>query len=63
MRPTGSEPARVGIVVEAAGGLSKLFLQAPVFVRPGPDGYGLESTFADQPRNAGVPVSRSRRSR
>ena len=56
MKPTGSEPARVGIVVEAAGGLSKLFLQAPVYVRPGPDGYGLESTFADQPRTAGVPV-------
>jgi hypothetical protein len=56
MKPTGDEPARIGIVVEAAGGLSKLFLQAPVYVRPGPDGYGLESTFADQPRNAGVPV-------
>ncbi len=56
MKPTGDEPARVGIVVEAAGGLSTLFLQAPVYVRAGPDGYGLESTFADQPRNAGVPV-------
>ena len=56
MRPTGDEPARLGIVVEAAAGLSKLFLQAPVYVRPGPDGYGLESTFADQPRDAGVPV-------
>jgi hypothetical protein len=56
MKPTGDEPARLGIVVEAAGGLSKLFLQAPVYIRPGADGYGLESTFADQPRNAGVPV-------
>ena len=56
MRPTGNEPARVGIVVEAGGGLSKIFLQAPVYVRPGADGYGLESTFADQPRTAGVPV-------
>jgi hypothetical protein len=56
LKPTGDEPARVGIVVDAAGGLQKLFLQAPVYVRPGPDGYGLESTFADQPRNAGVPV-------
>ena len=37
--------------------LSKIFLQAPVFVRPGPDGYGLESTFADQPRTAGgIPI-------
>ena len=62
MRPTGDEPARVGIVVKAAGGISKLFLQAPVFVRPGPDGYGLESTFADQPRTAGS-RSRSPRSR
>lgn len=50
LTPTGSEPARVGIVVNA--GLSKIFLQAPVFVRPGPDGYGLESTFADQPRSS-----------
>ena len=57
LRPTGDEPARVGIVVEAAGGLSKIFLQAPVYVRPGADGYGLESTFADQPRDAdGIPI-------
>ena len=56
MKPTGDEPARLGIVVDAAGGLSKIFLQAPVYVRPGADGYGLESTFADQPRTAGVPL-------
>ena len=56
MKPTGDEPARLGIVVDAAMGLQKLFLQAPVYIRPGADGYGLESTFADQPRNAGVPV-------
>jgi hypothetical protein len=56
MKPTGDEPARVGIVVNAAGNLAKIFLQAPVYVRPGADGYGLESTFADQPRNAGVPL-------
>jgi hypothetical protein len=57
LRPTGDEPARVGIVVEAAGGLSKIFLQAPVFIRPGADGYGLESTFADQPRDSGgIPI-------
>jgi hypothetical protein len=53
LAPTGDEPARVGIVVQGGGGLSKIFLQAPVFVRPGPDGYGLESTFADQPNNTG----------
>ena len=52
LRPAGDEPARLGIVVEAGGGLSKIFLQAPVYVRPGADGYGLESTFADQPRDA-----------
>jgi hypothetical protein len=58
LRPTGDEPARLGIVVEAAGGLGEpLFLQAPVYIRPGGDGYGLESTFADQPnRAAGVPI-------
>ena len=57
LRPTGDEPARVGIVVEAAGGLSKIFLQSPVYIRPGADGYGLESTFADQPRDSGgVPI-------
>jgi hypothetical protein len=57
LRPTGDEPARVGIVVEAAGGLSKIFLQAPVYIRPGGDGYGLESTFANQPRDAdGIPI-------
>jgi hypothetical protein len=57
LRPTGDEPARLGIVVEAAGGLSQIFLQAPVYVRAGADGYGLESTFADQPRDAdGIPI-------
>jgi hypothetical protein len=57
LTPTGDEPARVGIVVEALGGLSKIFLQAPVYIRPGPDGYGLESTFADQPRESnGIPI-------
>jgi hypothetical protein len=56
LMPTGDEPARVGVVVEAAGGLEKIFLQSPVYIRPGSDGYGLESTFADQPRNAGVDI-------
>ena len=56
LTPTGDEPARVGVVVDAALGLSKIFLQSPVYIRPGPDGYGLESTFADQPRNAGVDI-------
>jgi hypothetical protein len=56
LTPTGDEPARVGVVVEAALGLSKIFLQSPVYIRPGPDGYGLESMFADQPRTAGVDI-------
>ena len=57
LRPAGSEPARLGFVLEAVGGLSKIFLQAPVALRNGPDGYGLESTFADQPReSAGLNV-------
>src|SRR6185295_19288136 len=57
LKPTGDEPARVGIVVQAAGGLSKIFLQSPVYIRPGADGYGLESTFADQPRDSGgIPI-------
>jgi hypothetical protein len=50
--PAGSEPARLGLVLAAIGGLSKIFLQAPVELRPGPDGYALESTFADQPRES-----------
>jgi len=60
LAPTGDEPARVGIVVQAGMigplTLSKIFLQSPVYIRPGPDGYGLESTFADQPRTAGVDI-------
>ena len=60
LAPTGDEPARVGVVVQAGAvgplSLSKIFLQSPVYIRPGPDGYGLESTFADQPRNAGVDI-------
>ena len=57
LRPTGSEPARIGMVLEAVEGLSKIFLQAPAFLRPGPDGYALETTFADQPRtSAGLNV-------
>src|SRR4029434_10186219 len=57
LAPTGDEPARAGVVVNAAGGLSKIFLQAPVYIRPGADGYGLESTFADQPhQSGGMPI-------
>jgi hypothetical protein len=54
LTPAGDEPARVGLVLAPAGPLVKTFLQAPVYLRPGPDGYGLESTFADQPRTLGL---------
>jgi hypothetical protein len=61
LRPTGTEPARIGLVVAAVAvgdmTLSKIFLQSPVYIRPGADGYGLESTFADQPRKSnGIPI-------
>jgi hypothetical protein len=61
LRPTGTEPARIGLVVAAVAvgdiTLSKIFLQSPVYIRPGADGYGLESTFADQPRSSnGIPI-------
>jgi hypothetical protein len=58
LRPTGSEPVRLGIVVRPPVG-DKQFLQARVHLRPGEGGYGLETTFADMPRTvtlAGVPV-------
>lgn len=60
LAPTGDEPARIGVVVEAAGGIEKIFLQSAVYIRPGADGYGLESTFADQPRSAGLPIQITR---
>ena len=51
LRPTGGEPARLGLELDAAG--NKTYLEAPVVLRPGPDGVGLETLFADQPRDAG----------
>jgi hypothetical protein len=51
LRPTGGEPARLGLELDAAG--NKAYLEAPVALRPGPDGIGLETLFADQPRDAG----------
>jgi hypothetical protein len=53
LTPTGGEPARLGLVLEAVGGLQKTYLEAPVVLRPGADGVGLETLFADQPRDAG----------
>jgi hypothetical protein len=52
LRPTGGEPARLGLVLRPAAG-DKVFLESPIELKPGPDGYGLESTFRDQPRTAG----------
>jgi hypothetical protein len=53
LTPTGGEPARLGLVLEAVGGLVKTYLEAPVALRRGADGIGLETLFADQPRDAG----------
>jgi hypothetical protein len=53
LRPAGQEPARVGLVLRPSIG-EKVFLEAPIFLKPGADGYGLESTFADQPRKNGA---------
>jgi hypothetical protein len=51
LKPTGGEPARLGLELDAAG--NKTYLEAPVHLRPGADGIGLETLFADQPRDAG----------
>ena len=56
LRPKGSEPARIGLALQALGGLSKTYLEAPANLRPGPDGIGLETLFADQPRDAGLDI-------
>jgi hypothetical protein len=53
LTPTGGEPARLGLVLEALGGLQQTYLEAPVYLRPGADGIGLETLFAEQPRDAG----------
>jgi hypothetical protein len=42
----------VGLVLRPLIG-EKVFLEAPITLKPGPDGYGLESTFSDQPRTNG----------
>lgn len=60
LRPTGPEPARLGLKLEPKvlpspfpSGLEAVYLESPVFLRPGADGIGLESAFADQPRASG----------
>lgn len=52
LRPTGGEPARLGIVLRPPV-FPKIFLQAPARLVQGPGGYALETTFANQPRTAG----------
>jgi hypothetical protein len=53
--PAGGEPARLGLIVRpppvALVTFSKIRLEAPVKVGP-ETGYGLETTFANQPRTA-----------
>jgi hypothetical protein len=56
LRPTGGEPARLGLKLEPRAlpaplpSLPPVYLESPVYLRKGADGIGLESTFADQPR-------------
>ena len=57
LRPLGGEPARLGLRLQPLELPSPLpqvlppvFLEAPVYLRPGADGIGLESLFSDQPR-------------
>ena len=56
LRPTGAEPARLGLVVRPSAvgpvGLPKLFLQSPVTIGPQTN-YGLSTTFDNIPRSAG----------
>jgi hypothetical protein len=60
LRPTGGEPARLGLALQALGGLSRSYLEAPVRLRPGPDGVGLETLFEKQPRDAGLDIQIAR---
>jgi hypothetical protein len=57
LRPTGGEPARLGLKLQPLDlaplpqVLPATYLESPVYLRPGPGGIGLESVFADQPRD------------
>jgi len=56
LRPTGSEPARLGLKLTPAAlpsplpPLGAVYLESPAYLRKGADGIGLESTFSDQPQ-------------
>jgi hypothetical protein len=56
LRPTGGEPARIGLALDALGGLQRSYLEAPARLRPGADGIGLETLFEEQPRDAGLDI-------
>jgi hypothetical protein len=43
LRPTGGEPARLGLALQALEGLTRSYLEAPGRLRPGADGIGLET--------------------
>lgn len=57
LRPTGSEPARLGLKLQPLAlppplpaALPPVYLESPVYLRRAADGIGLESVFLDQPR-------------
>jgi hypothetical protein len=56
LRPTGPEPARLGLKLTPAAlpaplpPLGAVYLESPAYLRSGADGVGLESSFADQPQ-------------
>jgi hypothetical protein len=56
LRPTGPEPARLGLKLTPAAlpaplpPLGAVYLESPAYLRPGADGVGLESSFSDQPQ-------------
>jgi hypothetical protein len=56
LRPTGSEPARLGLKLTPGAlpaplpALGAVYLESPAYLRPGADGVGLESSFSDQPQ-------------
>ena len=56
LRPTGPEPARLGLKLTPGAlpaplpPLGAVYLESPAYLRKGPDGVGLESSFSDQPQ-------------
>ncbi|MEA2400158.1 MAG: hypothetical protein QOK00_561 [Thermoleophilaceae bacterium] len=57
LKPLGGEPARLGLKLQPVAlppplpqGAPPVYLESPVYLKPGADGIGLESMFSDQPR-------------